>query len=88
MKPPFPVVGWKLVTSANAEITKTFIASVLKREDIGAGQAVVHADRGTVMTAYPVCELLDKLSVARSYSRPRVRNDNPYSESAFKTPKY
>ncbi len=82
------VVGWKLVASANAEIAKTFIAAVLKREGIGAGQAVVHADRGTEMTAYPVCELLDKLGVARSYSRPRVSNDNPYSESAFKTLKY
>jgi putative transposase len=82
------VVGWMLVASANAEIAKTFIASVLKREGIGAGQAVVHADRGTEMTAYPVCMLLDKLGVARSYSRPRVSNDNPYSESAFKTMKY
>ncbi len=82
------VVGWMLVANANAEIAKTFIASVLKREGIKAGQTVVHADRGTEMTAYPVCMLLDKLGVARSYSRPRVSNDNPYSESAFKTLKY
>ena len=79
------VVGWMLVASANAEIAKTFIASVLRREGIKPGQTVVHADRGTEMTAYPVCMLLDKLGVARSYSRPRVSNDNPYSESAFKT---
>jgi putative transposase len=82
------VVGWMLVANANAEIAKTFIASVLRREGIKPGQTVVHADRGTEMTAYPVCMLLDKLGVARSYSRPRVSNDNPYSESAFKTLKY
>ncbi len=82
------VVGWALVASANAEIAKTFIASVLRREGITPGQAVVHADRGTEMTAQPVCMLLDKLGVARSHSRPRVSNDNPYSEAAFKTLKY
>lgn len=82
------VVGWALVASANAEIAKTFIAAVLGREGVVPGQAVVHADRGTEMTAAPVCMLLDKLGVARSYSRPRVSDDNPYSESGFKTLKY
>jgi putative transposase len=82
------VVGWALVASANAEIAKTFIAAVLRREGVAPGQAVVHADRGTEMTAAPVCMLLDKLGVARSYSRPRVSDDNPYSESGFKTLKY
>ncbi|QGH71104.1 IS3 family transposase [Pseudactinotalea sp. HY158] len=49
---------------------------------------VVHADRGTSMTSKSVAVLLEDLQVVRSHSRPRVSNDNPYSESLFKTAKY
>ncbi|MFD4366975.1 IS3 family transposase [Rhodococcus sp. NPDC058521] len=49
---------------------------------------VVHADRGTSMTSKSVATLLADLEVTRSHSRPRVSNDNPYSEAVFKTLKY
>ena len=49
---------------------------------------VVHADRGTSMTSKPVAALLDDLGVTRSHSRPRVSNDNPFSEAWNKTLKY
>jgi len=49
---------------------------------------VVHADRGTSMTSKTVAALLDDLNVTRSHSRPKVSNDNPYSEAWFKTLKY
>jgi putative transposase len=49
---------------------------------------VVHADRGTSMTSKSVAALLADLEVTRSHSRPRVSNDNPYSEAWFKTLKY
>ena len=49
---------------------------------------VVHADRGTSMTCKPVATLLDDLGVTRSHSRPRVSNDNPFSEAWYKTLKY
>ena len=49
---------------------------------------VVHADRGTSMTSKTVAALLIDLNVTRSHSRPRVSNDNPYSEAWFKTLKY
>ena len=49
---------------------------------------VVHADRGTSMTSKTVAALLADLGVTRSHSRPSVSNDNPYSESLFKTMKY
>jgi len=49
---------------------------------------VVHADRGISMTSKTVAALLADLEVTRSHSRPRVSNDNPYSESLFKTLKY
>lgn len=46
---------------------------------------VVYAGRGTPMTSKTVAALLADLEITRSYSRPRVSNDNPYSESLFKT---
>lgn len=49
---------------------------------------VVHADRGTSMTSKTVATLLADLEVTRSHSRPKVSNDNPYSEANFKTLKY
>lgn len=49
---------------------------------------VVHADRGTSMTSKTVATLLADLEVTRSHSRPRVSNDNPYSEAWFKTLKF
>ena len=49
---------------------------------------VVHADRGTSMTSKTVAALLSDLEVTRSHSRPRVSNDNPFSEAWFKTLKF
>lgn len=49
---------------------------------------VVHADRGTSMTSRTVAALLSDLEVTKSHSRPRVSNDNPYSEAWFKTLKF
>lgn len=82
------VVGWMLVRRANAELAKHFIAQTLEREGIEPGQAIVHADRGAEMTAQPVVALLDKLCVIRSHSRPHISDDNPFSESQFRTLKY
>jgi putative transposase len=82
------VVGWMLVRRANADLAKHFIAQTLQREGIEPGQAIVHADRGTEMTAQPVCVLLDRLGVVRSHSRPHVSDDNPFSEAQFRTLKY
>jgi putative transposase len=82
------VVGWMLVRRSNAEVAKQFIGDVIAREGINPGEAVIHADRGTEMTAQPVCLLLDGLGVAQSHSRPHVSDDNPYSESINKTLKY
>jgi transposase InsO family protein len=49
---------------------------------------VVHADRGTSMMSKSVADLLEDRGVTRSHSRPKVSNDNPYSEARFKKWKY
>ncbi|WP_433788777.1 IS3 family transposase [Actinoplanes sp. CA-252034] len=66
------------------------LAASMMREvfDVHGIPHVVHADRGTSMTSKSVADLLEDLTVTRSHSRPKVSNDNPYSEAWFKTLKY
>ncbi len=61
------------------------IIDTLAKQGIGRDQLTIHADRGSPMTAKPVALLLADLGVVRSHSRPKVSNDNPYSESQFRT---
>lgn len=82
------VVGWTLAASESGELAKDLIADCITRHGISRDQLTIHADRGTSMTSKPVSALLVDLGVIRSHSRPHVSNDNPYSESAFKTLKY
>lgn len=79
------VVGWTVAAAESADLARAFIAEVTATH--GIPQAI-HADRGTSMTSKPVAQLLLDLGVARSHSRPRVSNDNPFSEAQFKTLKY
>ena len=82
------VVGWQIVRRANAAVAENFIRETLRAEGVEPGDAALHSDRGTEMTAQLVCDLLDALGVVRSLSRPQVSDDNPYSEAQFKTLKY
>lgn len=82
------VVAWMVAPAETGELAEAFIADALARQGIGRDQLAIHADRGTSMTSKPVAQLLVDLGVARSHSRPHVSNDNPYSESNFKTLKY
>jgi putative transposase len=82
------VVGWMLASSESASLAEHFIAETLVKEGIVAGSLTLHSDRGTSMRSRTVAEMLDDLGVTRSHSRPRVSNDNPFSEAQFKTLKY
>lgn len=82
------VVGWHVAYRETAELAEAFIAETLAAHAIPPGHLTVHADRGAPMTAKVVAQLLEDLGVAKTHSRPHVSNDNPYSESQFKTLKY
>ena len=82
------VVAWTVANAETGELAKEFIAAALAAQGVQRHQLALHADRGTSMTSKPVAQLLVDLGVARSHSRPHVSNDNPYSESNFKTLKY
>ena len=81
----------RYIVGACVHVTETAVlAEEMMREvfTIHGTPRVVHADRGTSMTSKTVAALLTDLGVVRSHSRPRVSNDNPFSEAWFKTLKY
>jgi putative transposase len=72
----------------NATLAKKLITETCSREGIVPSQLTLHADRGSAMTSRSFAFLLADLGVLKTHSRPHVSNDNPFSESAFKTLKY
>jgi putative transposase len=82
------VVGWCIAEKENAELAEALISETLVREKIPPGQLTLHADRGSAMTSKPVAALLVELGVTKSHSRPHTSDDNPFSESHFKTMKF
>jgi putative transposase len=82
------VVGWMVAERESNELASTLIRETCEKQNIEPGNLILHADRGTSMTSKPVGLLLMDLGVAKTHSRPHVSNDNPFSESQFKTLKY
>ena len=82
------VVGWLIAPRECSELAQQLIADTVARHDVEPNMLTLHADRGAAMRSKPVASLLVDLDVARSHSRPHVSDDNPYSESQFKTMKY
>ncbi len=82
------VVGWLIALRESAELAEQLIAETVARHAVLAGTLTLHADRGASMRSKPVAALLVDLDIAKSHSRPHVSDDNPYSESQFKTMKY
>lgn len=82
------VVGWMVAYRESAMLAQTLIAESCFKQGIERDQLTLHADRGSSMKSNAVGQLLTDLGVTKTHSRPHVSNDNPYSESAFKTLKY
>ncbi len=82
------VVGWMVAYRESAKLAEELIAETCVRQGIKPGELTMHADRGSSMSSQLVAQLLVDLGVTKTHSRPHVSNDNPYSESAFKTLKY
>jgi len=79
------VVGWTVTPSESAAVAQDLIDDACERHGIRPGQLTIHADRGAPMTARSTAMLYADLGIVQSHSRPSVSDDNPYSESAFKT---
>jgi len=82
------VVGWMLASRENADLARRLIRDSIARQGVNPGELIIHSDRGPSMKSHTVAQLLATLGVVKSHSRPHVSNDNPFSESQFKTMKY
>jgi putative transposase len=82
------VVGWMVARTETAALATRLIEETCQRQGIKQDQLIIHSDRGSPMTAKVTAQLLADLGVTKSLGRPKVCNDNCYSESYFKTLKY
>ena len=82
------VVGWMVAYKESATLAEELIGETCRRQHIERESLTVHADNGSSMKSAVVAQLLVDLGVSKTHSRPHVSNDNPFSESAFKTLKY
>src|SRR5438270_12057541 len=79
------VVGWMVAPRESAELARKLIEDACSKQQIHSGQLTIHADRGSSMTSKPVAFLMADLGITKTHSRPHVSDDNPYSESHFRT---
>jgi transposase InsO family protein len=82
------IVGHEVWLNESSEHAKTLVKRALLSEDVKGEPLVLHSDNGSPMKGATFLATLEKLGVQSSFSRPRVSNDNAYSESLFKTMKY
>jgi putative transposase len=82
------VPGWLLARAERAYLAERLLADTMAKQRVDRHTLTIHADRGPSMASQPVAHLLADLGVTKSHSRPHCSNDNPYSESQFKTLKY
>jgi len=82
------VVGWCVADAESAVMFKELFEDTIIKHNVPPGQLTLHADRGASMKAKATAQLLADLGVTKSHSRPHTSNDNPFSESHFKTLKY
>ena len=82
------IVGWEIHPEENSEHSSAMIRRLCNDNGIDRQQLTLHADNGSPMKGATMLASLEMLGVAASFSRPGVSNDNPYSESLFRTLKY
>jgi putative transposase len=82
------IVGWTIEEVESAEHAALLIDRICQEQGIAKQQLTLHSDNGAPMKGATLLATLERLGVAASFSRPAVSDDNPYSESLFKTLKY
>jgi putative transposase len=82
------IVAWQIYAEESSDNASELMKDLCRREQITPGQLILHCDNGSSMKGATMLATLQALGVTASLSRPAVSNDNPYSESLFKTLKY
>ena len=81
-------MGFRVHDREAMELSAPLLVEICERENIVDGQLTVHADNGGSMKGATMLATMEKLGVDKSFSRPSVSDDNPFSESLFKTLKF
>ena len=82
------IVGWEVYEKECGQLAADLMQRTVLSEGCFLQPLVLHSDNGSPMKSATLLAKLDELSITPSRGRPRVSNDNPYSESLFKTMKY
>lgn len=82
------IVGWNVHEVEIPEFAAELIREAVQREGADAERLVLHSDNGGPMKGATLLATLTALGIVASFSRPRVSDDNPYSEALFRTVKY
>lgn len=82
------IVGWQVHSEELSVLAADLMKDICQREGIEREQVTLHSDNGSPMKGATMLATLQQLGVVPSFSRPSVSNDNPYSESLFRTLKY
>lgn len=82
------IVGWCVQERESADLASGLMKEICQREGIQKNQLVIHSDNGRPMKGATLLATFHRLGVTPSYSRPKVSDDNPFSESLFRTLKY
>ncbi len=82
------IVGWRVHDREAADFSSLLLTEICDREGIDKNQLAVHADNGGPMKGATMLATMQRLGIVPSFSRPSVSDDNPFSESLFKTMKY
>jgi putative transposase len=82
------IVGWEIHDRESGDLARELVSRTVMREHCAGQPLVLHSDNGSPMKASTLKAKLDELGIRSSHSRPRVSNDNAYSESLFRTLKY
>ena len=82
------IVGYSVEHEQSSKLASKLLIDIYKKEHIVAGQVTLHSDNGKPMKGATMLATFQSLGIIPSFSRPSVSNDNPYSESMFKTLKY
>ena len=82
------VVGWLLADCESKELATQLLEETALKQGVLANQLTIHSDNGPCMTSNTLAQKLTDLCIDRTHNRPYVSNDNPFSESQFKTMKY
>lgn len=82
------IVGWQVHEEERSALAADLMTDICQREGVRRHQVTLHSDNGSPMKGATMLATLQQLGIMPSFSRPSVSNDNPYSESLFRTLKY